>query len=91
MCLLTYCAEKACMDFLKQSATCEPNVTWLSAVFLSALAFSLGAKHFSDESRFSLTVGACLLSCTPWFKLSPWETDHAINNLSKLRTNTHSP
>ena len=65
MCLVDHCAEKACMDFWKQSATCEPNVTRLSAVFLSALAFSLGARRCSDESRFSLTVGACLLSCTP--------------------------
>ena len=80
-------SEKGCTKCFMQSATCEPNVTWLSAVFLSALAFSLAANHLSDESRFSLVVGACLLSCTPLSKLSTCKSEHAITvpELNHLR------
>ena len=52
-----------CTERLKQSVTCEPNVTWLSPVFLSAVASSFAASHLSEESRFSLAVGACPWSC----------------------------
>ena len=66
------------MEPWMQLATCKPNVTWLSAVSLSALGFSLAASHFREESRFSLEVEACPLSCRT-NRLSPWKTDHATS------------